>query len=244
MGVLVQLVPWTEQPPQFSRANFPGFFWWAGGFSAQDTSGSMVWNAALNPITGKLGSGTGSLSGNSKQLDSFGSYILFDNTGTGTLASTDFLVGDANGSGMPRGDVFTLNAEIYVPSASVCVVYGPDASGGIAVQIDGSTQKVRLIKAWVAAIGDSSGAVPLAKWVHIAVSYDGSTAKFYINGLPSGSASGSQTFTRQQHTLGKSVTDRVPNGTRMRYVAIHDSIVLSDTEVLEIARNPWSLFEP
>jgi hypothetical protein len=60
-----------------------------------------------------------------------------------------------------------------------------------------------LVEEDVVDMGASSSLLTIDAWNHVAISYDGSTARFYINGVPSGATSVSAAFGSGNYYIGE-----------------------------------------
>jgi len=194
---------------------------------------------------GVFGTGVaGSPSGNSWRVGPGGYYLNFDDSGTGQTNSINLKVGDANGSGGPGGNTFSVAARIRVPgfTSSAATIYG-SVPGGIQVRI-GGTGQVELIKEQTLVVGMSATSIQAGVDVDIGVTYDGATAAFYINGVLSGSSANSQTFTLNgQYCLGYAevVNERVLNGTRIYRLDVWNRPLVAG-EFKSWSDNPWQIF--
>jgi hypothetical protein len=237
----------TRQPIGFARAN-PALnlthLYWAGG--CVGGPGSLV-RDATGRENGSFGVGTGSISGNTLVLDGDGPFIKFDNTGTGSLSSVSLALGSSGSAGMPDGNVFTLLASVNLTLVSEESIYGPgegQAAGGIYFRVNaGGT--LELIKSYIASLGASSSAITANKWYSIALSYDGTTTRYYIDGVAAGTGSGGYSFDRMPHALGvQRGMSYIQNGGKIRYFGVA-SRPLSQAEIWGVAKTPWSaLFAP
>jgi hypothetical protein len=195
---------------------------------------------------GVFGSGTsGNPSGNKWLLGPDGYYVAFNDAGTGTVNSVFVKVGDANGSGSPGSQTFSLAFRARIGAlGSGQAIYGAGSAGGVEVQID-SAGKITLVKQQTASLGASTGSITAGVDVSIGISYDGATVNYYINGAPAGSSSSAQSFVlAAQYYLGAagSTGERLPNGSRI-YSACVWNRVLSAAELRSWGANPWQIFD-
>ena len=195
---------------------------------------------------GTFGSGTGTATGNYWVQTPYGWGVLFDDTGTGSANSKIIVIGNSAGSAAPRGDIFTIMLHFYMGVAgNTQTIYGTGSNG---VQLRVNTDNtVALLKSGVAQIGTSTGTLSATTWTHVAVTYDGASAAFYLNGAASGTASSAQTFSHgQQYFLGSKAstdTEGITNGTRMVALSVWDR-VLGQGEIMARRDNPWLDFMP
>ncbi|MCU1251546.1 MAG: Concanavalin A-like lectin/glucanase superfamily [Edaphobacter sp.] len=111
---------------------------------------------------------------------------------------------------------FTLSSIPSGPPISIYVVFKPTtvgATGAFVASYMGTGElfygindsgKQELDVAQSSAIGTSSTTLSAGTWYEGAMTYDGSTAKFYLNGVADGSASGSATFFAGITSIGTS----------------------------------------
>lgn len=178
----------------------------------------------------------------------FGSGNTFAATNEGTAIgfggdnTSDIAVGDSGGSGGPSGSTFTLIFRVWMSVVSATRgIFGGSNTGCVEFRID--TGKLDLLKQQVADIGASTGTIAAGRWYSVAVSYDGTTAQYYIDGVPAGSASSAQTFTLRQMYLGAApfASDRLAGVSLISFGAVSDR-VLSAGIIASVSQNPWQLF--
>jgi hypothetical protein len=195
---------------------------------------------------GAFGVGDPGTTGNYWRVGDRDEYVLFDNTGTGTVASTLLTVGDSSGSGSPGSNSFSVAMRVYLNSTGVLQgLYGgmPDSVG---IRIS-TLNVVELLKIDTALLGSGSTALSSGVWYDIGLSYDGATVRFYLNGAADGSASSAQTFTHaQQHWLG--YNDASPdiylqNGGRIAHCIISRDVWPVGV-FAAISDNPYQVLEP
>lgn len=141
-------------------------------------------------------------------VDSTGNRTTSGNSGTVTAGQIDGAIA-YNGSqttvlssSLPQTTPFTLSAWINIVGGSFGAILGSTGgSGNIEWRVDsGNTMTVN--SAGVAGVGTSNTALTPSTWEHVAVTYDGSTIRFYLNGVADGSASSSQTFSGTANAFG------------------------------------------
>lgn len=173
-----------------------------------------------------------------------GQYLLADNTGTGSLASTDILIGDASGSAGPTGNKFTIACRIRSGGAAIQTIYSSASSDGVDFRLSG-TNTLQLLKAGVALIGESTGSLTVGVDYDIAAVYDGATVFFYINGVLDSSVSSAQTFNHaQQYAIGVLNTERWVNGTRLYQLAVFNRVLFGFEAKALTGQGFWQLFAP
>jgi Concanavalin A-like lectin/glucanases superfamily len=188
-----------------------------------------------------------SLTGNNWSVYSDGWGIVFSDSGTGSIASPVIKLGDSSGSGGPSGNTFSIIARVNLASVSSTQAIYASGANGIEFRVNGGGT-LSLLKTTVAGIGTSSGSITSGADFDIGVSYDGSKAQFYINGVASGSGTSAQTFTlNQQFFLGcyRSAGDleRILNGSIIKRVAVFN-YPLPSTYFQSLAGiGFWQLFE-
>jgi len=170
-------------------------------------------------------------------------YALSVNVSEST--SIPILVGDSNGSGAPEGTDFTIYARIYLAAAAgnSSALYTSVSSAGVEFRIN-ADGTLTLLKNSVAEIGVSTSSIQFNAWCNIAVSYDGTTANFYIDGVAAGSSTSSQTFTHNQQysILGSNVnSERLLAGSYVSCIGVARTILNID-EIKSLAGNPWQVF--
>ena len=221
----------------------PGLVHSWGGVNA---AGPLAVRDMAGRANGVFGSGTsGSPSGNSWRVGPGGYYLNFDDSGTGITTSVNLKVGDSAGSGSTGSQVFSVVGRIRVPAftSAAATIYG-SVPGGIQVRV-GGTGQIELIKEQTVVVGTSTTSITAGVDVDVAVCYDGTTASFYINGLPAGSVVNPQTFTLNgQYCLGYAevVNERVLNGTRIYRLDVWNR-ALPAAQVKSWSDNRWQIFE-
>lgn len=200
---------------------------------------------------GVYGAGSGAGAGTSGNIWTFGKtggriepYIAYNDSGTGTINSKDLAVGSSSGSGGPGGNVFTLAFRGMVGAVSgTQAFFGGGAGSSIELRVN-SSGNLELLKANVASIGTSTGAVSAGVWFDAMVSYDaGGVVRFYINGLASGSATSAQSFTHAQYYLGSQPnnSEQLTNGSGIAWMRMWNS-VLPASAAQQLANLPYSLY--
>jgi hypothetical protein len=185
-------------------------------------------------------------------VTSVGPVLRFNVTGSGTVDSARLPVGDSNGSGSPGGNVMTLMCLFNLADATVNqALYGANTNG-VEWRIN-STGKQEFLKSGVVLIGTSTTAITTGVWQTCGVTYDGTNAAFYLNGLQDGTASSAQTFTHsQQYEIGGRNQTGGPGGagdqfaqsgsdSYMSLLSVFDS-VLTPSVIQSLSKNPWQLF--
>lgn len=215
-----------------------------GSFFAQGLAHAWVpirgrmWDAFSPVAAGVLGAG------NALRTQDGKLYVNFDDAGTGTPASPVIAVGNSSGSGGPKGNVFSIQGRIRIGSGGSAQAIIGSAAAAIEFRVS-SGNALELLSASVASIGTSSGSLTAGVDYDIGVSYDGTTARFYLNGLASGSGSSAQTFTPAQYYLGSrdsgGTSERLSNGSRMYYLYIWNR-VRGPGEFLTLAQDPKVIF--
>ncbi len=97
---------------------------------------------------------------------------------------------------------FSVSAWILPAASGHTGAFFAGSPGAMEVRIR-SDNTLDLLDEDVVDIGASSSPVNINAWNHVVISYDGSTANFYINGVPSGSSVNSQTFSSGNYFLGE-----------------------------------------
>ena len=162
-----------------------------------------------------------------------------------TTNTTKIPIGDSSGSGNPGADIFTISWRIYLASGASGAFYGVDTGNfGICVRFSG-TQKIQLLKQQTVQIGESTGSVRTGMFHHGAVTYNGTTATFYIDGVQSGTGTSAQTFTRNvQYYLNKGYsTECLTSGSLIKSLRTWRR-VLSAPEVFLDSQFPDALYRP
>lgn len=242
MGALILPNRFNQQPQQATRVQSQGLIhlW------ALNAMGDRAILDSAGLANGSFGVGTGGATGNSWLLGRQGYFVNFDNSGTGSVNSVVLPVGNSGGSGSPGSNIFTIQARIQIGVAATNqTIYGAFDTG-LQFRVNSSNQ-LQLLKAGVAAIGNSTGTLTAGVDYDVAVTYNGSTAVFYINGIASGSATSAQTFVlNTQYAIGNkggsTAVEPLTNGSRVYYLGIWNRVrVIS--EIAEHARNPWQVFQ-
>jgi len=128
---------------------------------------------------------------------------------------------------------------VPTPGSGANGVIGTGASG-IEVRINAS--KINLLKATVADMGSSATSMSASTYYSGGVSYDGATARYYLNGNPDGTSSSAQTFNTQSFSVGGPGTSEVlQNGSILIYAYLWNR-VLTPGEFQAIAASPYCFF--
>lgn len=183
-----------------------------------------------------------------------GNVLKFNVTGSGTVDSARVPVGDANGSGSPGGNVMTLVCLFNLADFSGNqAMYGANTNG-VEYRIN-TSGKQEYIKSGVVLIGTSNTAVTAGAWTMAGVTYDGTNATFYFNGMADGTAASAQTFSHgQQYEIGGRNQSGPPAGagdqfgqsgasSYMALFYVYD-IVLTPSQMFSLWVNPWQEFMP
>jgi hypothetical protein len=181
-----------------------------------------------------------------QSVSSIGPVLKYNVTGSGTFDSTRIKVGDSGGSGSPGGNVMSLLVVVNMGITGASqALYGADING-VEYRI-GSGNKQEFLKSGVILIGSSTTSITGGVWQQYGVTYDGTTARFYLNGQPDGSGASAQTFTHtQQYELtgrNNTLSDNF-GGTTDSFIAltaVFDS-VLTPRAMLSLSKNPWQIF--
>jgi hypothetical protein len=97
---------------------------------------------------------------------------------------------------------FTIRAWIYPTSfTSDEDIWSSTTTGGIEVRLD-TTGDIELLERSTASLAISSSAVTLNAWNYVALTFNGATLTFYINGVSAGSDSISPSFTAGSMYIG------------------------------------------
>lgn len=238
----------TQQPRSLARTAGP----LAAGIAhawAQNVYGLGVYDSAAI-ANGAFGVGSGGTTGNAWTVNARGDYTLnFSDNGTGTVASTVVTVGDSSGSGAPSSSVFSIQARVRLGSLGAAAqhIYSGGTSGAIGFRIEPGGA-VGLTKTSTAAIGSSAVSLSAGADYDIGVSYDGTTALFYVDGIASGSGSNAQSFAlNSQHFLGSEDSagslERISNGSRIDYLCVWNR-VRTPAEFKAVRDNNWQIFAP
>jgi len=97
---------------------------------------------------------------------------------------------------------FTTSAWIFPTVSGQTGAFFAGAPGAMEARMR-SDNTVDLLEEDVVDMGASSSQLTVNAWNHVAVSYDGSTARFYINGVPSGTSSVLATFGSGNYFIGE-----------------------------------------
>lgn len=130
-----------------------------------------------------------------------------------------------NGSdaGLPTGtSPFSFSVWVYrstsPPTDAVVVAYGAEVTSQYRSIIINTAGTV-VTSAYNSSVSGAVGAVPLTTWTHVAVTYDGTTYRIYVNGVLSGS--GTQTTNT---VLAGSTGFKVGNGAGSWFKGIIDDV--------------------
>lgn len=237
---------WTRQPqfnvPAQEQALRHAWTTFAHGGVGPGALG--IFDAGFGRADGLFGIGNSGTTGNSVVASVPGNVVNFDNSGTGTAASTIIKVGSSAGTGSPNGTIFSMFAIVYIASSANQAIYGSSGANGVEWRIDVTTNKQNLLKTGLASIGTSNSAVPLGQWNTLGLSYDGTNAAFYLNGATDGTASSAQTFTHsQQYQIGSANNEFLTNGSKVALMTVWDN-VLDPSVFKSLHVNAWQIFAP
>jgi hypothetical protein len=123
--------------------------------------------------------------------------LLCNDGGTGTIASTELMLGNSSGSGGPVGNVFSFVARIRLASTGLTQTIYAASTNGLQFRVT-STNLLQIVKSSTAVIGTSNTAMVANVDYDVGFSYDGTVATYYLNGAQDGSGSSAQTFTHTQ----------------------------------------------
>jgi hypothetical protein len=114
--------------------------------------------------------------------------------------------------------------------------------GGSGIELRILNGKINLLKSGVAQVGSSTTTWANNIFYHAGVSYDGTNANFYLNGVADGTASSAQTFSNGDLVVGASgAGEYLDNGSILVYAYMWDR-VLGPAEFQRIAQAPYSFF--
>jgi hypothetical protein len=244
-------VPWTSQPQIPIRDSGTG---WAqtlvhlwGTNVMGSGAGAKSWLDAAGSAHGVFGVGSPTTtSGNAWVTRKEGYGVLFDySLGGFVFDSKAISVGSSTGDGGPNSQAFSIVARINAPGTSTCTIY---SGGPGSLQFRLSNTNLQLNKATVANVGTSTGAIPASTDCDVGMSYDGTTAAFYINGQPSGTATSAQTMAMaQQFYIGAQTTgavEQLQDGTVLHRLAVFNSILPDAAFAALAGPGFWQLYAP
>jgi hypothetical protein len=215
-------------------------------FWGLNQSGNNSITDSVSGLNGKFGVGIPStVSGNKWLVTSSGYAVNFNSVGTGTASSINLNLGDATGTGAPKtSGSFTLFARVNFASLSNQSIYSSaTGSGSIQLRID-AAGAIGLLKSGVAGVASAAGAVTAGQFYNIAVTYNGATVSFYVNGVSIGQFAFVQTFTlNRQYALGAHyATEIMANGGMIQVFGFYDR-VLTNAEAVRLTQNFWQLLK-
>ena len=144
---------------------------------------------------------------------------------------------------------FTMSAWLFIDPADSGQnrsLFCGSASSGYEYRINSSNVQ-ELLNSSVASLGTSSSAPPTGVWTHVALSYDGTTVRFYLNGNADGTASGSATFSSYVSLALAMRQDgnEYPTqpGSLMDLPRMHNR-VLAQAEIQQLMAEPMAVYAP
>lgn len=195
-----------------------------------------------------VGLANGAFSGNNSWALIPGGYAVKFEGPAGT--GSDIPVGDSSGSGAPLSAsnfTFVFKFRLTTVAAGQQTLYGSDNADALAVRIE--ADKLTLMKTFVAQASDTTALVTNRDYSG-AISYDGTTVRFYIDGIARGTVS-SGTYASStvafQYKLGQEIA--VPdwgggsNPGYLYYFGIYDRVV-TPAEIWQLHVNPQQLLSP
>lgn len=228
--IIPQRKVWTRQPQR-----------------AVDADHSIVkWNSVILPVAGLnavdvVRKSALTYSSITPDLRRYGRAISNTSTGSGYV----------DGDGICGGQTFSRIAVITINSLSSDAVVSESTNasttGGAQWKLISSTGEMRLAKNYVYGFAASSGAALASGSTHtIGITYDGATARYFVDGRAIGSASGAYTFTiGSKGRLFK--PGYVPGGSGFNgMMGLHADCVgaIPPNYMCELTRNPWRIFKP
>lgn len=150
------------------------------------------------------------------------------------VAASSQFCGNGSGVNVFAGTPLTIIAAIRATGTGArTIIGGAAASNGPQFRINAS-DKLELLKAGVASIGTSTSNYNNA-WHVVATTYDGTTARFYRNGMPDGAGTSAQTMSVQSSYIGKRGATDFYSG-EMAYLVAYDR-ALTQAEIAYASQN-------
>lgn len=165
---------------------------WGLNVTGRNAPGSVAVLDSAGSAHGVFGTGSPSTTtGNYWQPTDFGFGLRASDAGTGTTNSKFLNVGNAFGSGNSSASALKFTIAMWVKltnfSAGMMLFDNP-AAAGVSLRLNITTGTLNLTKSFTASLGNSTVALVAGKRQHIAVTHDGATARFWINGVDAGGA--------------------------------------------------------
>lgn len=187
----------------FSDANLQAYWRFEGNSNdSKNSNNGTDTNITYNTGNGKYGQGAG-FNGSTSKISIGGITITGNLTFAGWINITSF------------------------PGATAMLLAA--ATNGVQFFID-NVGKLNLAKNGTAVIGTSTSSVGTGRRRHVAVTYDGTTARFYIDGIPDGTGSSAQTFSVAVTRIGVDNPDSSFFNGSIDDLAIFDR-VLTEAEI-------------
>ena len=138
---------------------------------------------------------------------------------------------------------YAITAEIEVPSHADWVIYGSSFGNGLSFRA-AAAGTLNITKASVASYGNSSGTLTANTRQHVALTYDGATFRFYVQGLAAGTQSvASATFAHavQYEVATDAAVITPPNGVVFYHLRTWGR-PLSAAEIFAEATDRWGIY--
>ena len=207
-GVTGQLAAWV-QVPVLSHTNDTTIFVCYGNssISADQSNSSAAWDSAFQGVYHLQSTSTGvnvldsTANGNSGLSGNNGIALPTTQTGVFGTGAASF-----NGSQgimllLLANSTFTISGRVKPTTTGETAAFFAASPTDMEARTR-SDNTLNLLKENVVDMGASSSLLTINAWSHVTISYDGSTVRFFINGVPSGTSVNAETFQIGNYFIG------------------------------------------
>jgi len=224
-----QVVAWVNVPT-VSHTQDTAIYMWYGNSSinAPQQNPAGVWNSSFNAVyhlqtTSSSVSVVDSTANNNNGIAGNGGNALPTAT-TGVFGTG---AGSFNGSQaiyLPPFSIstFTLSAWVYPTASAHTGAFFAGSNQALEARMLQDNNTLQLVKENVAGMGATSSPLNIDGWNHVVISYDGNTASFYIDGIPSGTSTSQESFASGNYFIGEA-------GNGENFIGSIDELRLSDS---------------
>ena len=204
-----QVVAWVRIPTLLHTADTVLYVFYGNpNITASQQNPAGVWDSNFTAVyhlqTTSSGTSVADSTTNGNSGIAGNDGIALPINGTGVFGTGAGSFNGSQGIYLPPFSISTFTASAWVFSTASgqagAFFAGPPGAMEARVRNDNTLD---LVEEDVVDMGASSSLLTIDAWNHVAISYDGSTARFYINGVPSGATSVSAAFGSGNYYIGE-----------------------------------------